>query len=152
MQKALSEAAARSPKALSVTVGFSEPLAHLIEAGADGFLMPSRFEPCGLNQMYSQAYGTPPVVGGVGGLVDSVVDATADPANGTGFVMRSQDAEGFADAITRLRATWKQPTLWRRMQMNGMARPFGWEASARRYVEVYQQAIERARPKFFSTP
>ena len=152
LQKALSEAAARSPGSMSVTVGFSEPLAHLIEAGADCFLMPSRFEPCGLNQMYSQAYGTPPVVGGVGGLVDSVVDATADPAQGTGFVMRSQDADGFADAITRLRATWKQPTLWRRLQANGMARPFGWEASARRYIEVYEQAIERARPRFFTTP
>ena len=152
LQKALSEAAARSPGSMSVTVGFSEPLAHLIEAGADCFLMPSRFEPCGLNQMYSQAYGTPPVVGGVGGLVDSVVDATADPAQGTGFVMRSQDADGFADAITRLRATWKRPTLWRRLQANGMARPFGWEASARRYIEVYEQAIERARPRFFTTP
>jgi len=152
LQKALSEAAARSPRSMSVTVGFSEPLAHLIEAGADCFLMPSRFEPCGLNQMYSQAYGTPPVVGGVGGLVDSVVDATADPAQGTGFVMRSQDADGFADAITRLRATWKRPTLWRRLQANGMARPFGWEASARRYIEVYEQAIERARPRFFTTP
>jgi len=152
LQRALSDAAARSPRAMSVTVGFSEPLAHLIEAGADCFLMPSRFEPCGLNQMYSQAYGTPPVVGGVGGLVDSVVDATADPAHGTGFVMRSQDAEGFADAITRLRAAWKQPTRWRRLQANGMARPFGWEASARRYIEVYEQAIERARPRFFSTP
>lgn len=152
LQRALSEAAARSPRAMSVTVGFSEPLAHLIEAGADSFLMPSRFEPCGLNQMYSQAYGTPPVVGGVGGLVDSVVDATDDPVNGTGFVMRSQDADGFADAITRLRGAWKQPKQWRRLQMNGMARPFGWEASARRYVEVYEQAIERARPKFFSTP
>ena len=102
--------------------------------------------------MYSQAYGTPPVVGGVGGLVDSVVDATADPARGTGFVMRSQDADGFADAITRLRAAWKQPALWRRLQANGMARPFGWEASARRYVEVYAEAIERARPRFFTTP
>jgi starch synthase len=152
LQQGLTEAAARSPKAMSVTVGFSEPLAHLIEAGADCFLMPSRFEPCGLNQMYSQAYGTPPVVGGVGGLVDSVVDATADPAHGTGFVMRSVDAEGFADAITRLRAAWKQPTVWRRLQVNGMARPFGWEASARRYAEVYEQAIDRARPRFFTTP
>ena len=152
LQKALSEAAARSPKAISVTVGFSEPLAHLIEAGADGFLMPSRFEPCGLNQMYSQAYGTPPVVGGVGGLVDSVVDATDDPVNGTGFVMRSQDADGFADAIKRLRAAWKQPKQWRRLQANGMARPFGWEASARRYIGVYEEAIERGRPKFFTTP
>lgn len=151
LQQALAEAAARSPKAMSVTVGFSEALAHLIEAGADAFLMPSRFEPCGLNQMYSQAYGTPPLVGGTGGLVDSVVDATADPAKGTGFVMRSPDAKGFADAVSRLRAAWRDPRAWRRLQTNGMAKGFGWEASARRYVEVYEQAIERARPRFFTT-
>lgn len=152
LQQALVEAAARSRRNVSVTIGFSEPLAHLIEAGADCFLMPSRFEPCGLNQMYSQAYGTPPVVGGVGGLVDSVVDATDDPARGAGFVMRSQDVDGFADAIARVRAAWRQPAVWRRLQDNGMARPFGWEASARRYVEVYEEAIERARPRFFTTP
>ena len=151
LQQALTEAAARSPKAMSVTVGFSEALAHLVEAGADAFLMPSRFEPCGLNQMYSQAYGTPPLVGGTGGLVDSVVDATADPARGTGFVMRSPDAQGFADAVSRLRTAWRNPKAWRRLQVNGMAKGFGWEASARRYVEVYEQAIERARPRFFTT-
>lgn len=151
LQQALAEAAARAPKAMNVTVGFSESLAHLIEAGADAFLMPSRFEPCGLNQMYSQAYGTPPLVGGTGGLVDSVVDATDDPAAGTGFVMRSPDAQGFADAVTRLRAAWKQPAAWRRLQVNGMGTSFGWEDSARRYVAVYEEAIERARPRFFTT-
>jgi starch synthase len=152
LQQALTEAAARSNKSMSVTVGFNETLAHVIEAGADAFLMPSRFEPCGLNQMYSQAYGTPPLVGGTGGLADSVIDATDDPENGTGFVMRSPDATGFSDAISRLRAAWRQPKAWRRLQVNGMSRPFGWEASARRYVEVYEQAIDRARPRFFTTP
>jgi starch synthase len=151
LQQALTDAAARSPKSMSVTVGFSEPLAHLIEAGADAFLMPSRFEPCGLNQMYSQAYGTPPLVGGTGGLVDSVVDATLDPSAGTGFVMRSADSAGFVEAVERLRAAWKQPKVWRRLQVNGMARSFGWEASARRYVGVYEEAIERGRPRFFTT-
>ena len=144
LQQALLEAAARSPQSVSVTVAFDEPLAHLIEAGADCFLMPSRFEPCGLNQMYSQAYGTPPLVGGVGGLVDSVTDATQDPGRGTGFVMRSNDLAGFADAVARLRAAWKQPATWRRIQANGMQQPFGWEASARRYVQVYEQAIAAA--------
>jgi starch synthase len=151
LQQALVDAAARSPKSMSVTLAFDESLAHLIEAGADAFLMPSRFEPCGLNQMYSQAYGTPPLAGGTGGLVDSVVDATQDPDRGTGFIMRSADAEGFADALARLRAAWRHPATWRRLQGNGMARPFGWEASARRYVEVYEEAIDRSKPRFFTT-
>ena len=144
LQQALVEAAGRLPGQVSVTVGFSEPLAHLVEAGADCFLMPSRFEPCGLNQMYSQAYGTPPLVAATGGLVDSVRDATDDPVNGTGFVMRSPDAAGFAEALARVRATWKKPATWRRIQANGMRQAFGWEASAARYVEVYREALERA--------
>jgi len=147
LQQALAEAASRSPGAMSVTIGFDEPLAHLIEAGADCFLMPSRFEPCGLNQMYSQAYGTPPLVGGTGGLVDSVRDATEDRERGTGFIMRTQDAAGFADAIARVRAAWRKPAVWRRIQANGMREPFGWEASARRYLDVYTKALERSRER-----
>ncbi|MFL6692999.1 MAG: glycogen synthase GlgA [Ramlibacter sp.] len=140
LQDALAEAARRSPKQVHVTVGFNEALAHRIEAGADCFLMPSRFEPCGLNQMYSQAYGTPPLVNGTGGLVDSVRDATEDPVDGTGFVMRSADAAGFAEALGRARATFRDAAAWRRVQLNGMRQQFGWEASAARYVQVYQQA------------
>ncbi|HYD76573.1 glycosyltransferase, partial [Ramlibacter sp.] len=117
----------------------------------DCFLMPSRFEPCGLNQMYSQAYGTPPLVNGTGGLVDSVLDATLDPAEGTGFVMRSPDAQGFSDALSRARAAWERPADWHRIQANGMRRDFGWAASARRYEQVYREAVERARPRFFRT-
>ncbi|GAB3649885.1 glycogen synthase GlgA [Ramlibacter alkalitolerans] len=140
LQAALSEAARRHPKQVSVTLGFDEGLAHLIEAGADAFLMPSRFEPCGLNQMYSQAYGTPPIVAPVGGLLDSVTDATADPEHGTGFVMRSCDAAGLEDALVRSLAAWKQGRQWHRIQANGMAREFGWEDSALQYLEVYQAA------------
>jgi len=151
LQQQLVEVAARAPRAMSVTLGFDEPLAHLIEAGADCFLMPSRFEPCGLNQMYSQAYGTPPLVNGTGGLVDSVLDATLDPAEGTGFVMRSPDAQGFSDALSRARAAWERPADWHRIQANGMRRDFGWAASARRYEQVYREAVERARPRFFRT-
>ncbi|WP_332815530.1 glycogen synthase GlgA [Ramlibacter sp.] len=152
LQRQLQDAADRAPRAVSVNFGFDEALAHLIEAGADCFLMPSRFEPCGLNQMYSQAYGTPPLVGGTGGLVDSVLDATLAPETGTGFVMRSPDSAGFADALARARATWERPADWGRIQANGMRRDFGWAASARRYEAVYAEAIERARPRSFSTP
>jgi starch synthase len=147
LQQALAEAAQRHPQQVSVTLGFDESLAHLIEAGADCFLMPSRFEPCGLNQMYSQAYGTPPLVTPTGGLADSVRDATADPQGGTGFVMRSAGGEGFAQALQRVRSAWADKALWHRIQVNGMTQAFGWEASATRYLDVYQQAIAAARGK-----
>jgi starch synthase len=140
LQQALTAAAQAHPKQVSVTLGFDEGLAHLVEAGADVFLMPSRFEPCGLNQMYSQAYGTPPIVAPVGGLLDSVTDASADAAHGTGFVMKSCDSAGLEDALVRALEAWKQPQLWRRIQANGMARDFGWEDSALQYLEVYQAA------------
>jgi starch synthase len=147
LQQALQAAARRHPDQVSVQFGFDEGLAHLIEAGADAFLMPSRFEPCGLNQMYSQAYGTPPIVGPVGGLVDSVTDATQDPAHGTGFVMAAADAAALHDALDRAEAAWRAPARWRQLQANGMARAFGWGESAARYVEVYQEALRPlARP------
>lgn len=145
LQQALRDAADRHPLQVSVTLGFDEALAHLIEAGADAFLMPSRFEPCGLNQMYSQAYGTPPVVAPVGGLVDSVVDADDDPDHGTGFILASADAAGLEDGLRRAIRAWKEQKRWRRIQANGMARQFGWEDSAQRYVDVYLQAMREAR-------
>jgi starch synthase len=140
LQQALRDAAQRYPKQVSVTLAFDEGLAHLIEAGADAFLMPSRFEPCGLNQMYSQAYGTPPIVAPVGGLLDSVTDASADPAHGTGFIMTGCDAAGLDDALGRAMRLWREPGRWRKVQANGMARHFGWEDSALQYLEVYQRA------------
>lgn len=147
LHRALAEAAQRHPSQVAVTAGFNESLAHLIEAGADCFLMPSRFEPCGLNQMYSQAYGTPPLVAPTGGLFDSVRDATADPQGGTGFVMRSAGAQGFSEALQRVRKAWEDAALWHRIQVNGMAMPFGWDASARRYLDVYRQAISGSAPR-----
>jgi starch synthase len=140
LQQALKDAATKHPRQVSVTLGFDEGLAHLIEAGADVFLMPSRFEPCGLNQMYSQAYGTPPIVAPVGGLLDSVTDVGADPKHGTGFVMTGCDPRGLEDAIGRASRLWRDPRQWKRVQANGMARQFGWEDSALQYVEVYQRA------------
>lgn len=143
LQQGLREACLRHPKQVAVQVGFDEGLAHLIEAGADVFLMPSRFEPCGLNQMYSQAYGTPPIVAPVGGLLDSVTDADADAARGTGFIMNGADAAGLDDAIARALRAWREPKAWQRIQGKGMACHFGWEDSARRYLEVYERARAR---------
>lgn len=140
LQHALLAAMVDHPDSVSVQLGFNEVLAHWIEAGADCFLMPSRFEPCGLNQMYSQAYGTPPLVNATGGLVDSVADST-EGEDGTGFLMRSADAPGFLEALQRARAALADPPRWRRIQANGMARDFGWEGSAMRYLEVYRSAM-----------
>ena len=122
-------------------IGFDEKLAHAIEAGADAFLMPSRFEPCGMNQMYSQRYGTPPIVHATGGLVDSVVDCTpATLADGTasGFVFTTLSAEGLLAAMSRCLASWRNAKEWMHLQRNGMARDFGWPASAAKYVRLYE--------------
>jgi starch synthase len=145
LHEALRAAAQRHPQSVAVRFGFDETLAHRIEAGIDCFLMPSRFEPCGLNQMYSQAYGSPPIVSPVGGLKDSVIDVDDDPVAGTGFVMKSCDAEGFADAIDRAFDAYADAAIWERIQRNGMTRHFGWEERAREYVRVYERALESAR-------
>lgn len=144
LQQALRDAAERHPMQVAVALGFDEGLSHLIEAGADAFLMPSRFEPCGLNQMYSQAYGTPPIVAPVGGLLDSVTDCDDDPEHGTGFVMARCDAAALEDALARALRAWKEPARWRRIQANGMGRDFGWGDSAQRYLEVYELAAQEA--------
>ena len=150
LHEALQAAARQHPQAVSASFGFDESLAHQIEAGIDCFLMPSRFEPCGLNQMYSQAYGTPPIVTPTGGLKDSVIDADADPVHGTGFVMASQDGAAFDVAVDRAFAAFADRARWQRIQRNGMARRFGWEDSAARYVAVYERALASARARVVS--
>jgi len=130
--------AARFPDRVSATIGFDERLAHLIEAGADIFLMPSRFEPCGLNQMYSLRYGTVPVVRGTGGLEDTVVDVDeADLGAGTGFKFAEYTPWALHGALQRALAAWRDPGGWRRIQEAGMARDSSWDASAREYVKLY---------------
>jgi starch synthase len=128
------------PGQASSTIGFDESLAHLIEAGADAFLMPSRFEPCGMNQMYSQRYGTPPIVRATGGLADTVVDcnpATLADDSASGFVFQEPSAQALLATMLRATRAWHEQTSWRVLQRNGMRRDFGWEASARRYVAIY---------------
>jgi len=135
--------ATRFPGQVAVTVGFEEPLAHLIEAGADSFLMPSRFEPCGLNQMYSLLYGTPPVVHATGGLADSVRDAdpleaTAATETSTGFVFTTPTAAALQATLQRALARMRDPKAWRRMQERGMAEQFDWAHSAAGYAALYR--------------
>jgi starch synthase len=141
LEEALQALARAHPREVGVRIGFDERLAHLIEAGADAFLMPSRFEPWGLNLIYSQRYGTPPVAHATGGLVDSVVDCTAATlADGTatGFLFREPTADALAGAVERAIAARRDPATWQALQRNGMARDFGWGASAARYVELYR--------------
>jgi starch synthase len=130
-EEALLALAARHPGRIAVRVGFDEDLAHAIEAGADLFLMPSRFEPCGLNQMYSQRYGTPPVARATGGLIDTIVDGV------TGFLFEGADAAALIAAVRRALAAYRDPARWARIQRAGMSADFSWSAAARRYADLY---------------
>jgi len=140
--------AARFPSRASAFVGFDEALAHRVEAGADMFLMPSRFEPCGMNQMYSQRYGTPPVVRATGGLADSVVDCSPETlaaGTATGFTFTPASGLALLDTVERAVAAYRDPPTWRALQTNGMARDFSWRASAARYSEIYERIAIPAR-------
>jgi starch synthase len=137
VEDALRALAARHPGRIAVQVGFDEELAHGIEAGADLFLMPSRFEPCGLNQMYSQRYGTPPVARATGGLIDTVVDGV------TGFLFEGADAAALIAAVRRALAAYRDAARWARMQRAGMAADFSWGAAARRYADLYARLASR---------
>ena len=142
MEAAFRALAKRHPHAIGVHIGFDESLAHLTEAGADLFLMPSRFEPCGLNQMYSQRYGTVPIVGATGGLLDSVVDcsdATLAEGSASGFHIRPLDAAGLRSAIARALALYRMPQQWQRLQRAGMARDFSWDRAAVEYARLYRR-------------
>ena len=140
LEGALAAAAARHPGRIALATGFDEELAHLIEGGADIFLMPSRFEPCGLNQMYSQRYGTPPVARATGGLVDTIVDGE------TGFLFDRAEPAALAAAVRRAIAVWREPARWREVQRAGMGRDFSWQAAARQYAQLYSRlATERPR-------
>jgi starch synthase len=134
--------AERLPDRVAARIGFDERLAHLIEAGSDLFLMPSRYEPCGLNQMYSLRYGTLPIVHATGGLDDTVVDVDADPRGGTGFKFTGYTPEALVAAVERALALFKDARRWRTIQRNGMKQDFSWDVSAREYVKVYREAYE----------
>jgi starch synthase len=129
------------PGRVSVTVGYDVALAHLIEAGADIFLMPSRSEPCGLNQMYSMRYGTPPVVRRTGGLADSVVDTTPrtlTEGTATGFVFENANHQELLACVLRALLAYQDKKTWQKIQNNGMLKEFGWETSAAKYLKIYQ--------------
>ncbi len=133
--------AQRYPDRVVATIGFDEALAHQIEAGADLFLMPSRFEPCGLNQLYSLRYGTVPVVRAVGGLDDTVVDADEQPDQGTGFKFSGYTTASLMDALRRTLRAFRNSSRWRQIQRAGMRQDHSWDASATEYVKVYRASL-----------
>jgi starch synthase len=134
VEASLNALAAANPGRVAVTIGYDEGLSHRIEGGADIFLMPSRFEPCGLNQMYSLRYGTVPIVNSTGGLRDTVEDAV------NGFVFTEANAHGLWQAIERALAVYSDKTAWKRLMQAGMTRDFSWERSAREYLRLYEEA------------
>jgi starch synthase len=134
--------AASYPDRVAAHIGFDERLAHVIEAAADIFLMPSRFEPCGLNQMYSMRYGTVPVVRSTGGLADTVADYNPRTGKGTGFVFAEYAPEALLGAVERALEAFRRPEIWRTLQRAGMRQDFSWDRSAREYVKLYKRALD----------
>jgi starch synthase len=147
-EPALEEAFAAAARAhagrVAVRLGFDQALARRIYAGADLFLMPSRYEPCGLGQLISLRYGTIPVVRWTGGLTDTVREVDPATGSGTGFGFAPFAADALAECLRRALAAFRQPALWRRLVKNAMAEDFSWEASAREYVALYRRGVKDA--------
>jgi len=145
MQRTALELAHHNTGQIAAYVGFDEGLSHLIEAGADIFLMPSRFEPCGLNQMYSQRYGTPPVVHATGGLIDTVIDCTAATLKqgvASGFVFKTMDAASLLEAAKRAVKAYRDKKTWRALQQICMDKDFSWKRSAEAYQDIYNDLMK----------
>jgi len=132
--------AAANPDRIGARIGFDERLAHVIEGGSDIFLMPSRFEPCGLNQMYSLRYGTVPVVRATGGLADTVQNYDPVTGDGTGFTFDQYSADALMGTLGWAVGIFRNPQAWRRILLAGMRHDHSWDASARQYVSVYERA------------
>ena len=133
----------RNPAAVAVRFGYDEALAHKIEAGADLFLMPSRYEPCGLNQIYSLKYGTVPVVRATGGLDDTIEEWDANKGTGTGFKFSGFAPEDLLAEIDRALVAFRDKKSWQRLMRNGMACDYSWSGPAKEYSRVYEEAVRR---------
>jgi len=135
--------AKKFPKSFAIKIAYDNGLAHLIEAGADMFLMPSRYEPCGLNQLYSLRYGTVPIVRGIGGLEDTITDFTVMPQEGTGFKFYDYSKTSLLEVIERALKAYRTKKDWTNLMRQCMAADFSWEKSAREYLNLYKKAIEK---------
>ncbi|MBI2884573.1 MAG: glycogen synthase GlgA [Candidatus Omnitrophica bacterium] len=148
-QERLTALARRYPKRIALNLRFDNGLAHRIEAGADAFLMPSRFEPCGLNQLYSMRYGTVPIVRKVGGLADTVVHlspSTLSQGTATGIVFEPYTAEALLEAVERAVEAFRNRAAWERLIRQGMRADFSWARSAEAYIQCYAEASKVLRP------
>ena len=132
-------------------VGYDDALAHKIEAGADMFLMPSRYEPCGLNQIYSLRYGTVPIVRATGGLDDTVQNFDPATGQGTGFKFEKYSGQALLDCVREALGVYKDPAVWQAIQTNGMAKDFSWKTSAAAYVTLYEAAKRARIPRVVGT-
>lgn len=142
-EKAFRNLAEKNPDSVSASIAFSGPVSRLIEGGSDFFLMPSRYEPCGLNQMYSLRYGTLPVVRRTGGLADTVIDLNAHPRKGNGFVFDEASGEALGECIDRAIEFYRKPGPMDTARKRGMNLRFDWAASADSYLEVFRKALQR---------
>lgn len=143
-ETALLEWAKKHPEKLSVTIGYDEKLSHQIEAASDIYLMPSTFEPCGLNQLYSLRYGTLPVARNVGGLADTVIDSndkTIENKIANGFIVENNTPDALVASMRRALEYYKEPSIWKQLQLNAMSPDRSWQASALQYIELYKLAI-----------
>lgn len=145
LESRLKQWALKHPDKIQIQIGYDEALSHLIEAGADAFLMPSRFEPCGLNQLYSLRYGTIPIVRETGGLADTVTHASKDNLSNqtaTGIMFNETKGSTLFDAINLTNLLYHDKKIWKRLMINGMKQEFSWKESAKHYLELYALAIE----------
>lgn len=144
-EEMLRRAAMQFSRQVAVSLTFNPPLASQIYAGSDMFLMPSRFEPCGLGQMIAMRYGSVPIVRATGGLADTVQDFDPETGEGNGFTFRAYDPQELLTAVRRAVETYRHPDTWRRLQLRGMQTDFSWRRSAREYVVLYRRALEAHR-------
>jgi len=142
-ENALQELAARYPKKLAAIISFSADLASKIYAGSDIFLMPSKYEPCGLSQLIAMRYGSVPVVRETGGLKDTVIPYNPTDGTGTGFTFKTYNAYDMLDAVRRAVATYENGEEWKKIMSNAMSADPSWDKSARDYIEVYKSILNK---------
>jgi starch synthase len=140
--KLFEELQTKHPDRIKVNLTFDNTLAHLIEAGADMFLMPSRYEPCGLNQLYSLRYGTVPLARKTGGLADTIIDETTNKGKGTGFLFEEYTGEALLDCVERALSFYRNKRSWNSLMKRGMKKDFSWKKSAKEYLALYARALE----------
>ena len=143
IQDTLKNAARKHTGRLAAKIGFDNELAHRIYAGSDMFLIPSRYEPCGLTQMYSLKYGAAPLVRATGGLDDTIADFNPDTSEGNGFKFQAADPREFFDAIRKAVTLYKNPDAWKKLILNGMKADFSWDRSARTYLDLYTSLAKK---------